>query len=65
MWRNEDPIVPNNRPQAEKRLQQLKKRFLPDSTFGSQFEVVMNDHIEKEYAVKLSEKEAVSTSDDI
>ena len=63
MWWNEDPILPNNRPEAEMRLQQLKKRFLCDPTFASQYEAVMNDYIEKGYAVKLSEKEAASTSD--
>ena len=63
LWRSEDPILPNNRSQAEMRLQQLKKRFLRDPTFASQYEAVMNDYIEKGYAVKLSEKEAASTSD--
>ena len=53
----------NNRPQAEMRLQQLKKRFVRDPTFSSQYEAVMNDYIEKGYAVKLSEKEAAFTSD--
>ena len=63
LWRNEDPILPNNRPQAEMRLQQLKKRFLCDPTFASQYEAAMNDYIEKGYGVKLLEKEAASTSD--
>ena len=63
LWRNEDPILPNNRPQAEMRLQQLKKRFLRDPTLANQYEAVMNDYIEKGYAVKLSEKEEASTSD--
>ena len=62
LWRSEDPILPNNRSQAEMRLQQLKKRFLHGPTFASQYEAVMNDYIEKGYAVKLSEKEAASTS---
>ncbi|XP_068716398.1 uncharacterized protein [Montipora foliosa] len=62
LWQNEDPILPNNK-QAEMRLQQLKKRFLLDPTFASQYEAVMDDYIEKGYAVKLSEKEAASTSD--
>ena len=62
LWRSEDPILPNNRSQAEMRLQQLKKRFLRGPTFASQYEAVMNDYIEKGYAVKLSEKEAASTS---
>ena len=57
LWRNEYPVLPNNR------LQQLKKRFLRDPTFGRQYEAVMNDYIEKGYAVKLSEKEAASTCD--
>ena len=63
LWRNEDPILPNNRPRAEMRLQQLKKWFLRDPTFASQYEAVRNDYIEKGYAVKLSEEEAASTSD--
>ena len=62
LWRNKDPVLPNNRTQAEKRLQQLKKWFQRDPAFAEQYKEVMNDYIDKGYAVKLSEEEAARTS---
>ena len=48
--------------QAEKRLQQLKRSFQRSPEFTAQHKTVMNDYIEKGYAVKSSEKEAAGTS---
>ena len=48
--------------QAEKRLQQLKRRFQRSPEFAAQYKTVMNDYIDKGYAVKLSEEEAAGTS---
>ena len=62
LWRNRNVALPNNRPQAERRLQQLKKRFLRDQAFADRYRAVMSDYIDKGYAVKLSNKEAASTS---
>ena len=48
--------------QAEKRLQQLKRRFQRSPQFAAQYKTVMDDYIDKGYAVKLSEEEAARTS---
>ena len=61
LWRNKEPALPNNRVQAEKRLRQLKRRFQRDPAFAEQYRAVMTDYIDKGYAVKLSEEEAVLT----
>ena len=64
LWRNDNPELPNNGIQAEKRLQQLKQRFQLSPEFAAQYKtVIMNDYIEKGfYAKKLSEEEAARTS---
>ena len=62
LWRNDNPELPNNRVQAEKRLQQLKRRFQRSPKFAAHYKTVMNDYIDKGYAVKLSEEEAARTS---
>ena len=62
LWRNDNPELPNNRVQAEKRLQQLKRRFQRSPEFAAQYKTVMNDYIDKSYAVLLSEEEAARTS---
>ena len=36
LWRNDNPELPNNRVQAEKRLQQLKLRFQRSPEFSAQ-----------------------------
>ena len=48
--------------QAEKRLQQLKRRFQRSPEFADQYKTVMNDYIDKGYAVKFSEEEVTRTS---
>ena len=59
MWRNDNPELPNNGIQAEKRLQQLKQRFQLSPEFAAQYKTVINDYIDKGfYGVKLSEEEA-------
>lgn len=63
LWRNDDVRLPNNRKQAEQRLEQLKKRFKRDENFAEKYKMVMDDYIKKGYAKKLSKEEAASTSD--
>ena len=60
LWRNNVTHLPNNRSLAEKRLKQLKKRFDRDPEFTEQYRAVMNDYVDKGYAVKLSEEEVAS-----
>ena len=62
LWRNNNPELPNNRVQAEKGLQQLKRRFQCSPEFAAQYKTVMNDYTDKGYAVKYLEEEAARTS---
>ena len=65
LWRNDNPELPNNRVQAEKRLQQLKRCFQRCPEFAAHYKAVMNDYIDKGYSVKLSKEEAARTSSHI
>ena len=56
LWRNNNPELRNNHVQAEKRLQQLKGRLQQSPEFATQYKSVMNDYIDKGYAVKLLEE---------
>ena len=62
LWRNNNPELPNNRVQAERRLQRLKRRFQRGPEFAAQYKTVMSDCIDKGYKVKLSAEEAPRTS---
>ena len=53
LWRNDIPELP---------LQQLRRRFQSSPEFAAQYKTVMNDYIDKGYALKLSEEEATCTS---
>ena len=44
LWRKVNAELPNNRVQAEKRLQQLKRRFRRGPEFAAQYKTVMNDY---------------------
>ena len=61
-WRNDNPELPNNLVQAEKRLQQLKLRLQRSPEFSAQYKTVMNYYTDKGYAVNLSEEEAARIS---
>ncbi|KAK3730780.1 hypothetical protein QZH41_000800 [Actinostola sp. cb2023] len=63
LWNTKDPHLPNNRTQAERRLQQLKRRFVRDSEFAARYKAVMEEYISKGYAKKLSDEEAARTSE--
>lgn len=63
LWKRENVSLPNNRRQAEQRLEQLKKRFKRDQNFAERYKIVMNDYIKKGYARKLSSDESNEKSD--
>jgi len=63
LWKNRNTQLPNNRKQAERRLEQLKKRFKRDQDFAEKYKNVMDGYLEKGYAKKLSDSEAAQTSD--
>jgi len=62
LWRNDNPELPSNPVQAEKRLQRLKRPFQRSHEFAAQCKTITNDYIDKGYAVKLSEEEAARPS---
>ena len=51
-FRRKDALLPNNRIQASKRLEHLKRRFCKDQTFFEEYRRAMDDMIIKGYAEK-------------
>ena len=52
LWRRDDVQLPNNRKEAEIRLQSLRRKFHSDSSL--QEKITMEDYSAKGYARKLS-----------
>ncbi|KAJ8038240.1 hypothetical protein HOLleu_15605 [Holothuria leucospilota] len=55
-WRYPKPYLPNNRVVAEKRLNQLKKRFQRDDNLFQLYRDVIYDYISKGYGRKVTEE---------
>ena len=58
LWRRDDVQLPNNRREAEMRLQSLRRKFHKDSSLQEKYHTTMEDYIAKGYAHKLSDEEA-------
>ena len=58
MWRRGDVQLPNNRREAEIRLQSLRRKFRRDSSLEEKYRATMEDYIVKGYTRKLSDEEA-------
>ena len=58
LWRRDDVQLPNNRREAEIRLQSLRQKFHRDSSLQEKYRATMEDYIAKGYARKLSDEEA-------
>ena len=58
MWRRDDVQLPNNRREAEIRLQSLRRKFHTDSSLPEKYRATMEDYIAKGHARKLSDEEA-------
>ena len=56
-WRNDPPCLQNNRPQAESRLQMLKKRLQKDAVLREKYKDFMADLLHKRYARKVTNEE--------
>ena len=56
------PQSPNNKAQAERRLVQLKRRFMNDSTHAKDYTNFMQDVIDKGYAEKIPQSKLVAAS---
>ncbi|XP_064638305.1 uncharacterized protein LOC135494321 [Lineus longissimus] len=61
LWRKEDPVLPNNRAAAEKRLKSLQRKFRQKPEFADKYRQAMDDNISKGYAVMLTEEEAATS----
>ena len=57
LWRRDDVQLPNNRREAEKRLQSLRRKFHKDPSLQEKYRTTMEDYIAKGYARKLSDEE--------
>ena len=58
LWRRDDVQLPNNRREAEIRLQSLRRKFHTDSSLQEKYRATMEDYKAKGYARKLSDEEA-------
>jgi hypothetical protein len=55
-WKNSSPSLPNDRPVAEHRLALLKRRFNKDPKLLSRYADVMDNLLDKGYAMKVPDK---------
>ncbi|XP_028416310.1 uncharacterized protein LOC114540230 [Dendronephthya gigantea] len=57
LWKDDNTILPDNRKQAEKRLEGLKRRFKREPDLETKYRSVMEDYLDKGYARRLSPDE--------
>ncbi|XP_068674398.1 uncharacterized protein [Montipora foliosa] len=62
LWRDDNPVLPYNRPLAEARLQYLKRRFRRDPELEVKYRDVIQDCVDKGYARKLNKQEVAAVS---
>ena len=58
LWRSEEVELPNNRCEAERRMQTLKRKFFREPGLKDKYRAVMEDYISKGHARKLTPAEA-------
>ena len=58
LWKETEPILPNNRNIAVKRLKNLEERFCKNPEYYQMYKTQMDDYINLGYARKLTEEEA-------
>jgi len=63
LWKDENPVMPFNRPLALKRLHSLESKLSKNETFKRLYSHEINEYIRLQYARVLSESEAVTKSD--
>ncbi|XP_028413517.1 uncharacterized protein LOC114536351 [Dendronephthya gigantea] len=57
LWKDDNTILPDNKKQAEKRLEGLKRRFEREPDLETKYRSVMEDYLDKGYARRLSPDE--------
>ena len=62
LWKSDTPWLPNNKRTAEARLQSLKRKLKRDENFHRKYREFMENLIQKGYARKMTEEEAVRRS---
>ena len=62
LWKSATPWLPSNKQMAEARLQSLKRKLQRDKTFNRKYREFMENLIDRGYARKLTEEEAVRRS---
>ncbi|CAB4008456.1 Hypothetical predicted protein [Paramuricea clavata] len=61
LWKADDTVLPDNRKQAEKRLESLKRRFRKEPSLEQKYRSVMEDYFKKGYARRLSPDEVLAS----
>ena len=59
LWKADDIVLPDNRKQAERRLESLKRRFQRDPSLEQKYRTLMDDYLVKGYARRLPNNEAL------
>ena len=62
LWKSDTPWLPNNRQTAEARLQSLKRKLKRDENIHRKYREFMENLIQKGYARKMTEEEALRRS---
>ena len=62
LWKSDTPWLPNNRQTAEVRLQFLKRKLKRDENIHRKYREFMESLIQKRYARKMTEEEALRRS---
>ena len=63
LWKADDIVLPDNRKQAEKRLESLKRRLQKEPSLEQKYRSVMDDYLEKGYARRLSQDEVLTSGE--
>ncbi|KAK3754248.1 hypothetical protein QZH41_020147, partial [Actinostola sp. cb2023] len=61
LWRKDDLQLPKNKPEAERRMRSLKRKFAREPDLETKYRAVMDGYIAKGHARKLSPEEAAKT----
>ena len=62
LWKEDHPKLPNNKELALQRLYSLGKKLQKSPELEEKYSNAIKEYIDKGYAIKLSEREAIKTS---
>ena len=61
LWKADDIVLPDNRKQAEKRSESLKRHLQKEPSLEQKYRSVMDDYLEKGYARRLPPDEVLTS----